>query len=908
MTLRADFYDRPLRHRGFGELLRDRTEVITPMSVEELEAAIVGPVERLGVSYEPALLAELVLDVVDRTGALPLLQYALTELFDMRLGARITLASYRELGGVSGALAERAEGLLAELGTSASEVLRQVFLRLVTLGEGADDTRRRALRSELEQLAVDRQFLDSVVAAFGRHRLLSFDRDPVTRSPTVEISHEALLTEWDRLRGWIDAARYDVRNQRRLAEAMREWLSADRSDEYLLRGGTLHQLEGWSTTTSLPLSVPEQRFLDASSRERDRTRDEQRDHELRVASAEQRARRRIRQLTAMGVVAAIGAALAGFGIWQWRQARSASADLQALVRSTDLVERSESVLGADPEGALVLAIEALRSTVGLGYVTEDAVDAVHWALQENRTPYVVDDVASVVVRNGPAGRRGVFYLSPAELVAFADSTLDPGRLDRACRERLGAPCSATDIPAGLEPQFGVDAYTGRTSGFAGDLNGTVVTFAAGPLTTPGFDLDVQRFELRTGIDVRIVPSAADSVSSYTARELANYATAGWSMPDVARIVDLGNLVQFNDRIEPVELGSYIDANDLERRFGPYLLGLGTVDGSIDAVPIQLAAGGLIYFRRDAFEQAGYSVPTSWDELMSLARRMVDDDETPWCLAFDAGPSQPGDSIDWDGRPGSDLLNDLVLRSAGVELYDSWTRHEIPFDAPPILEAGRLLEQLLFEDGFVADTDEVASLDAAEAFARLNRRHPVTSDPDPGCWLYPQDGIRLERNRSFEIGSELDFFEMPTIDQNLGSVANGDAAFAVQLSDRPEVRRFMEFLASSEWGVQQALEGTSVPPHSGFPISVFGRDLDERASDAAHRMAAGVRAALEADRWRVDASQLRPSEIGSYDGLTRSALFSGMTDMVRGRRTIGEVLADTEAVWIELEAEAFSTGR
>ena len=100
ITLRADFYDRPLSHSGVGELLRDGTQVITPMTSDQLERAVTGPVERLGVVFESAVVAELVREMVDRAGALPLLQYTLTELFDRRQGNRITNAAYDELGGV----------------------------------------------------------------------------------------------------------------------------------------------------------------------------------------------------------------------------------------------------------------------------------------------------------------------------------------------------------------------------------------------------------------------------------------------------------------------------------------------------------------------------------------------------------------------------------------------------------------------------------------------------------------------------------------------------------------------------------------------------------------------------------------------------------------------------------------
>ena len=111
VTLRADFYDRPLRHRGVGELLRRGTEVITPLSPHEVERAVTGPAERVGATFEAGLVAQVVADVAERPGALPLLQYALTELYDRRRGSIIELSAYRDIGGLGAALARRAEAL-----------------------------------------------------------------------------------------------------------------------------------------------------------------------------------------------------------------------------------------------------------------------------------------------------------------------------------------------------------------------------------------------------------------------------------------------------------------------------------------------------------------------------------------------------------------------------------------------------------------------------------------------------------------------------------------------------------------------------------------------------------------------------------------------------------------------------
>ena len=265
VTLRADFYDRPLRHRGLGELLRDGTEVITPMSIEELEAAITGPAAKVGVNVDPLVVAEMVGEIVDRPGALPLMQYTLTELFDARVDRTITIGAYRAGGGVSRTLAKRADSLLSALGPR-----RPRRCDTSSSVSSASTTTARAPRpgaarwSPRWRNSTSTERVQRVLDTFGRHRLLSFDRDPVTRGPTVEISHEALLTEWAKLREWIEAARDDLRTHRHLAVEMNAWLAAGRSGDFLLQGGRLDSIAAWSQTTTMGLRPPEHEFLDAS--------------------------------------------------------------------------------------------------------------------------------------------------------------------------------------------------------------------------------------------------------------------------------------------------------------------------------------------------------------------------------------------------------------------------------------------------------------------------------------------------------------------------------------------------------------------------------------------------------------------------------------------------------------------
>jgi DNA-binding SARP family transcriptional activator len=437
VTLRADFYDRPLGHRAIGELLRRGTEVITPMSAEELERAIDGPSERLGVRFEPGLVAEMVADVSDRPGALPLLQYALTELFDQRQGPIIHLATYRELGGVSGALIRRAEALYGGFDDPAQQAARQVLLRLVTLGDGTDDVRRRVLRQELT--ALGDPSVEVVLDAFGRHRLLSFDRDPVTRGPTVEIAHEALLTEWDRLRAWIDDSRDDLRQQRRLANAAAEWQAADRDPAYLLRGPRLEQTAAWAADTDLSLHPGERTFLESSVTQRDAEAAAEQERGRREVRLRRKTRQRTRQLVGSGVVLALVAAVAAFAVTQRNEANRLAQELTDTAEPRRLAAAS-TLARDDPELAMLLALQSLDASAAADIpALVEAEEALHWAIQGARIPYPTTDVP-VEVRIGPDGPTGIFRLPLAQLVDLASSHLARSFTPDECTRYAIEPC------------------------------------------------------------------------------------------------------------------------------------------------------------------------------------------------------------------------------------------------------------------------------------------------------------------------------------------------------------------------------------------------------------------------------------------------------------------------------------
>ena len=335
LTLRADFFHRPLEYKAFGDLLQTGMMSITPPANEQLAQAIVQPARNAGLELEPGLANEIVMDVAGQPGALPLMQYALSELYRHREGNVLTAAGYRAAGGVGGAVGNRAEEIYESLDDTGRDAARQLFLRLVTVDDDAVDTRRRVAQTELSGLDVDQKALDGVVQEYGANRLLGFDRDPHSRGPTVEVAHEALLKEWERLRAWIDEKREDIVLHRRLAVAIIEWQDADRDPSFLLSGGRLVQFESWAATTELVLTNVERDFLEVS-----------RGHEDRLEATARR-----RRLAVAASLAAVVLAAAIFGGVAWLNANRAQTAEEQVAQEQQAV--AELQLQLETDGGII---------------------------------------------------------------------------------------------------------------------------------------------------------------------------------------------------------------------------------------------------------------------------------------------------------------------------------------------------------------------------------------------------------------------------------------------------------------------------------------------------------------------------------------------------------------------------
>ena len=351
-TLRADQFDLPLQHPALGPVVSASTFAVTPMTAAELQDAIVVPAERVGVRFEPGLVPTMVGDVIAQPGALPLLQFALTELFEQRLHATITTSAYENLGGISGALARRAEDLYEATPADRRDDVRRLFTQLVTPGDDTDDLRRRAPLEELT--GID----PAVIDAYRTNRLIVTDHHPVTREPTLEVAHEALLREWPRLTAWIDADRDTIRVRRALTAAAHDWRATPDDDATLYRGTRLAAAD--QLAAAVALTGPEQDFLAASHELADR---EQAAIRARAAHQARQNRRLRRTLTATGALLVLALAAGALAVQQSRRSDEAAAEADRVATAATqarIVADAERLAATDRDVSLLLAAEAAR--------------------------------------------------------------------------------------------------------------------------------------------------------------------------------------------------------------------------------------------------------------------------------------------------------------------------------------------------------------------------------------------------------------------------------------------------------------------------------------------------------------------------------------------------------------------
>ena len=384
ITMRADFFGRCATMTVLAARLAERDVLVPPMEEDDLRRSMIQPAEKSGLQYEKGLVDTILGDLGSEPGSLPLLEHTLLELFEGRRGRWLTIDRYHEIGGVQGAIAQRAETVFAHLTPEQQSAARRVLLRLTQPGEGTEDTRRRASVTELLPTSGSPDAVEAVVDELATARLL-VTSETDTGEEIVDVAHEALIRGWPRLQGWISENPAGLRIHRRITETATEWEASKRDQSYLFTGQRLVDAVRWAGENDDDVNDVERDFLAASEAESQR---------------EVAARRRRVQLAGIGTAVAMVlvsvAAIVAFG--KADEAAKVSVDLDRQLHASTgqlLASEGERLAPDDPMLGLRLELEGMTSARGTPEVAARIRQRVIDQLRTGRTDSLGASVSQV---------------------------------------------------------------------------------------------------------------------------------------------------------------------------------------------------------------------------------------------------------------------------------------------------------------------------------------------------------------------------------------------------------------------------------------------------------------------------------------------------------------------------------
>jgi alpha-glucoside transport system substrate-binding protein len=404
--------------------------------------------------------------------------------------------------------------------------------------------------------------------------------------------------------------------------------------------------------------------------------------------------------------------------------------------------------------------------------------------------------------------------------------------------------------------------------------GTTVTFLVGELnqTEPPLESTWSDFTRCTGI--RIINEVDRStgadflarIDAGRAPDLTVYAQPGGIADLVHRQKDVG--------VHPVVPAPPEVAANVDGYWNPAWRTYGSVDGVLYGAPFDSVAKSMVWYSPKRFAAAGYSVPTTWDELIALSDRIVADGKgKPWCGGLESGPAT--------GWPATDWLEEIVLGGLGADVYDRWVAGLVKFDSPEIRSAMQVLDSWMHNPAYVnGGHGDVASI------ARTRFQDGGRTILDGTCFMYPFPWFYIGQWNLFKkdatIGPDGDIhaFAVPAVDPSLPPPVVGGGDFVIAFSDRPEVQTAQAYLSSSDWATRRATLAGVTSANTGVPLEVY--------DDPVSRLSVQMLTA-PGSTFRFDGSDLMPQVVQEEEWKQLTAWFA------EGKPT-SAVLRAIDAAW------------
>ncbi len=466
------------------------------------------------------------------------------------------------------------------------------------------------------------------------------------------------------------------------------------------------------------------------------------------------------------------------------------------------------------------------------------------------------------------------------LVAFA-------MIVAACGDDGGDETTTTADAGTTETTAGATATTaGETATTAGGTEALAAEFTL--FGAPGGDEGkaiegfLDAYNAATGSDI-VYTGSEDFEAQLRIR------VEGGDPPAVAFTPQPASICAFADDGVLVSLEDMgFDIAEMEANHSKFWMDLGLcADGLHYGIPWFPNYKSIIFYHEPTFAAKGYEIPETWDDMISLSQQIVDDGGTPWCFGFESGGAT--------GWAGTDWLEDILVREAGGDVYADWFNHDIPFNDPAVVSAFDTFGELFFAEGFVLGGPENV---AGVAFG--DAPGPLFNDPEPGCLMMKQGSFITNffaDTANYDAGEESEIltFPFPTIDGNTGAMGGGDTI--IVFDGAPANVEAVKAWITTDWQCTLAsASGGGVAPYGGHGVAGIERlpghkdaDLGCYETDQAKSFAGAVTAALAANSFVFDASDLMPPEVG------QGSFWEAMVNWTRGT-AVSEIVDTVEASW------------
>jgi alpha-glucoside transport system substrate-binding protein len=341
-------------------------------------------------------------------------------------------------------------------------------------------------------------------------------------------------------------------------------------------------------------------------------------------------------------------------------------------------------------------------------------------------------------------------------------------------------------------------------------------------------------------------------------------------PDIALIPQPGVVADIVERGKAQPLDDVVDMGALDASMVPGTLDSGTVDDKLYGLLVSMNVKSLVFYNKQAWDAAGYQAPDSIDGLNALTEQIKADGGTPWCSGIESDTAT--------GWPATDWFEDLVMRYGGVDGYNSWVSHDLPFDSDVVREAAAEFEQLMFTDGNVlGGRDAIASTNFGTA------GNPMFDAGGPSCWLYKQ-GSFITGFFPDEVKADLDanvgLFGFPPAEAGGDNPVLGGGDLATLLSDKSAAADVIKLMSETDFGSEAAGSSSFISPHKDFDASLYPDELTRSVASVAY----------DSSAFLFDGSDQMPGEVGA------GSFWRDMTAWIAGQEDLDTALKNIDDSW------------